>query len=674
MDGTAEAFRTVCRATPATAPRACTPTTTVARHDQHLRFLDLCRELPGDATGGARDPRRPLLRPVLRPRGPRLPPGRGRPPARRRPSTQPYLDFADGIATATVAPEIAGRRGVRPGLPGEAASAATPGTRTPRSSRWRRRSAGACATSIICSAPCPTGPGCGRRRPTRCAAGVMEATLFFDELTTEVIADGKHLRRELLRLAYKVEGPGPAGPGDRLRCARSTCPTANTCSARSTAASRSASGRRRRHARRQGAGLRRHGHGPRRADVSSPRPGCRCPRRCGWRRLTPARIAGVDADVGSIEAGKRADLVVTDAELNVRAVYIGGRPFNGLDRSPRPRSGEGGWGERSVSPTADFADSLPPGPPPRSGEGGERSSFTMRVCVAALLVASVVHAGSPPDLWTRKAGGDWPRFLGPTGDGVSPETGILTTWPKEGSRSSGRPRWGWASPRRRSAGAGCSTSTGSGTTTGSPAGTPRPASSLEVRIPDRLRRPVRLQPRPAGLPGRGRRPRLHSRPGGDAPLPECGRRQADLAGGHPQGVPRPPELLRRRERAPRRGRPAHRRRRRQPEGPAADRPAGGQGGRHRAHRLRQADRQGGVPDDRRAGLVFEPGGGDGRRPAARAVLRPRRAGRVRPEDGQGGLPLPLAGQGPGERQRQQPGGRRRTGARSPSATAPGRRW
>src|SRR5439155_17130571 len=37
--------------------------------------------------------------------------------------------------------------------------------------------------------------------------GVMEATLFFDDLTTEVIADGKHLQRELLLLAYKIKGP-----------------------------------------------------------------------------------------------------------------------------------------------------------------------------------------------------------------------------------------------------------------------------------------------------------------------------------------------------------------------------------------------------------------------------------------------------------------------------------
>lgn len=40
----------------------------------------------------------------------------------------------------------------------------------------------------------------------------------------------------------------------------------------------------------------------------------------------------------------------------------------------------------------------------------------------------------PESLWTRKAGADWPTFLGPTGDSKSSETGILTDWPKEGPR------------------------------------------------------------------------------------------------------------------------------------------------------------------------------------------------------------------------------------------------
>jgi outer membrane protein assembly factor BamB len=40
----------------------------------------------------------------------------------------------------------------------------------------------------------------------------------------------------------------------------------------------------------------------------------------------------------------------------------------------------------------------------------------------------------PPDLRTRTTGSDWPRFLGPTGDSVSTEKGILAPWPKAGPR------------------------------------------------------------------------------------------------------------------------------------------------------------------------------------------------------------------------------------------------
>src|SRR5262249_13444366 len=44
-------------------------------------------------------------------------------------------------------------------------------------------------------------------QPYPMRGGVMEATLYFDEMTTEVIADGKHLARELLLLALKIKGP-----------------------------------------------------------------------------------------------------------------------------------------------------------------------------------------------------------------------------------------------------------------------------------------------------------------------------------------------------------------------------------------------------------------------------------------------------------------------------------
>jgi N-acetylglucosamine-6-phosphate deacetylase len=43
--------------------------------------------------------------------------------------------------------------------------------------------------------------------------------------------------------------------------------------------------------------------------------------------LTPARIAGRDRDIGSLETGKWADLLVLDADLHVERVFIAGEEF-----------------------------------------------------------------------------------------------------------------------------------------------------------------------------------------------------------------------------------------------------------------------------------------------------------------------------------------------------------
>src|SRR5262245_17304868 len=43
-------------------------------------------------------------------------------------------------------------------------------------------------------------------------------------------------------------------------------------------------------------------------------------------------------------------------------------------------------------------------------------------------------AALPPDLATRHTGSDWPCFLGPTGDSVSTEKGIVSPWPREGPK------------------------------------------------------------------------------------------------------------------------------------------------------------------------------------------------------------------------------------------------
>src|SRR5262245_31541327 len=54
MDGTEDAFRTACRAHARHGTTSLLPTTTVARHDQHLAFLKVCRRLKEQGTGGAR--------------------------------------------------------------------------------------------------------------------------------------------------------------------------------------------------------------------------------------------------------------------------------------------------------------------------------------------------------------------------------------------------------------------------------------------------------------------------------------------------------------------------------------------------------------------------------------------------------------------------------------------
>src|SRR5256885_12657615 len=58
---------------------------------------------------------------------------------------------------------------------------------------------------LLCPRPAGARLRLSQTYPMR--GGVLEATLYFDELTTEVIADGKHLQRELLLLAYKIKGP-----------------------------------------------------------------------------------------------------------------------------------------------------------------------------------------------------------------------------------------------------------------------------------------------------------------------------------------------------------------------------------------------------------------------------------------------------------------------------------
>jgi N-acetylglucosamine-6-phosphate deacetylase len=153
--------------------------------------------------------------------------------------------------------------------------------------------------------------------------GVMEATLFFDELTTEVIADGKHLQAELLKLAYKIKGPdrlalvtdcnraldmpdgqymfGPLDGGERIlrRDDVGLMPDGSALASSVMGMDHMV----RTFHRLMGVPL---------AEVVR------------MATLTPARIAGVDDELGSIAIGMRADLLVLNCNLEIQAVYRDG--------------------------------------------------------------------------------------------------------------------------------------------------------------------------------------------------------------------------------------------------------------------------------------------------------------------------------------------------------------
>jgi N-acetylglucosamine-6-phosphate deacetylase len=336
MDGTADAFRTVCRAHARHGTTSLLPTTTVARHEQHLAFLDLCRRFRGADTGGARVLGAHFYGPYFAEEARGCHPGAPvRPPEPAE--YEQYLAFADSIVTATVAPELPGAEGfVRAcrarGIRCNAGHSHATFEQLEAARDWGVRH----VDHLFCAMSDRARLRQSQTYPMR--GGVLEATLYFDDLTTEVIADGKHLQRELLLLAYKVKGPdrlalvtdcnraldmpdgpylfGPLDGGEPIL-------------------------------RRDGVGIMPDGKSLASGVVGMDH----CLRT--FHRLTgvplvevvrmatqtPARIAGREDELGSIAVGKRADLVVLDAALEVHEVYVEGWPLGvrrpGLSRANR---------------------------------------------------------------------------------------------------------------------------------------------------------------------------------------------------------------------------------------------------------------------------------------------------------------------------------------------------
>jgi N-acetylglucosamine-6-phosphate deacetylase len=324
MDGSDDAFRTVCKAHARHGTTSLLPTTTVARHDQHLAFLDVCRRLKREGSGGARILGAHFYGPYFAAEARGCHPGGAvRPP--KPEEYEQYLAYADCICRATVAPELPGAEGfVRACLSRDIRCNAGHSHATFEQVADAVRWGVTHVDHLFCAMSDRARLRQEQTYPMR--GGVMEATLFFDELTTEVIADGKHLQRELLLLAHKIKGPdrlalvtdcnraldmpdgpylfGPLDGGEPIL-------------------------------RQDGVGLMPDGKALASGVVGMDEGVRTFQRLTGvslieavrMASLTPARIAGRDRDLGSIEVGKLADLVVLDRRLDVRQVYLAGQPL-----------------------------------------------------------------------------------------------------------------------------------------------------------------------------------------------------------------------------------------------------------------------------------------------------------------------------------------------------------
>jgi len=325
MDGTVEAFETVVRAHTRHGTTTIVPTSTVARHEQTLAFLRNTRELkrrgPRPRLGLGRVAGAHLYGPYFNedkvgchPRDPARPPTPD--------EYEQYLEFADVMLTATCAPEL-------PGAADFYRAAASKGVRLNAghsNATWSEMAAAHalglrhvdhlyCAMSSVSSLR----ERCG----TPMQASMLEFVLATADMTTEVIADGRHLSPELLRFVATVKGAdktalvtdcsraldqppgmftfGPLDGGEPFYSDGSVGLLPDSPNLASSVRGMDF--------------MVRHMH---------QQVGLDLPTAVRMASLTPATIVGVQDDIGSLAPGKRADLLFLDAGLEIRRVFVEG--------------------------------------------------------------------------------------------------------------------------------------------------------------------------------------------------------------------------------------------------------------------------------------------------------------------------------------------------------------
>lgn len=324
MDGTRRAFNTVLAAHLRHGTTTLCPTSTVARHDQILAFLELVREY---ARRGA-EPARGIGRVAgAHLYGPYFAEGKiGCHPHLTRPPTPEeyfqYLAYADCMPLATCAPELSGSAGFY-----RAAHAAGVRLNAGHSNATYTEMEEAfslgvrhvdhffCAMSNYVSTRSRIG--------TPMQGGIMEYVLASDEMTTELIADGCHLASDLLRFALRMMGVervalvsdssramdmpageylfGPTDGGERFYHDGAVGLTLDGNGLASSAKGLDF--------------MVRQMHDHAKTDWATA---------VRMASLTPATIIGINQKLGSLEVGKQADIILFDAGVRIRRVFLDG--------------------------------------------------------------------------------------------------------------------------------------------------------------------------------------------------------------------------------------------------------------------------------------------------------------------------------------------------------------
>lgn len=326
MDGTGEAFQTVLAAHARHGTTSLCPTTTVASHDQLMTVLRLCREFQtSPAPAGARVLGAHFYGPYFAYEARGCHPGSDvRVPIQAQ--YEEYLEYASAITNATVAPELPGAEEfavacVERGIGVNVGHSLATFPQMAAAVAWGARH----VDHLYCAMSDKT--KLRAQQPYPMQGGVLEATLYFDELTTEVIADGKHLTADLLLLAHKLKG------ADRLALA-TDCNRALDLPEGEYIFGPLDGGELFVH--RDGVGIMPDG----KALASSVKgmdhmlrtfvelTGVPIWEAVRIATLTPARIAGKSDQVGSLVAGKMADVLISDADLQLQRVWIAGHEID----------------------------------------------------------------------------------------------------------------------------------------------------------------------------------------------------------------------------------------------------------------------------------------------------------------------------------------------------------